>query len=365
MTTRITKLGLASAGLLAALLPGCSAAPEPSEPGATGTLAMALQATGSQGGVYGLRGTFVLDDPQGMQASVDPSDPSTVLTFSPQVGSYSLELCAGGSTNAQCQGLLPWRLYSVACTGPGNDPAPVEHCAVDPVNYLLEMTPVFGAVLSSPNPQGVDIALNQTTHADFQFYVPGEGTVNFARGTLNVTIDVGEGFPAGHPCSTAVECESHVCTAIGSSSTCQEPTCDDGVQNGGEAGPDCGGPCPNPCPTQCTSDAECGAAEACVNGECLPTGGSACNDTNDCPTGSSCIAGVCQTGCTSDADCPEGLSCNAAGECSAQSSCTSNADCPTDSVCNAAGECVVQSATCTSDADCAAGSTCFFGLCFP
>ena len=58
---------------------------------------------------------------------------------------------------------------------------------------------------------------------------------------------------------------------VGASSSCQPPSCTDGIQNGDETGVDCGGSCPNTCPT-CTDGVQNGDEEGidCGGSNCAP-----------------------------------------------------------------------------------------------
>ena len=94
-----------------------------------------------------------------------------------------------------------------------------------------------------------------------------------------------------------------VIDAIG---VCAEPTCADGVKNGGEPNVDCGGPCP-PCAdagARCRSGGDC-ASRVCRGGVCAAA---ACDDGvyNGAETGVDCGGGC--------GGCP-GVSCSAAGDC--------------------------------------------------
>ncbi len=52
--------------------------------------------------------------------------------------------------------------------------------------------------------------------------------------------------------------------------TCQNPSCDDGIQNNGEAAVDCGGQCAACALGQtCTADADCGEGSKCLNNVCV------------------------------------------------------------------------------------------------
>jgi hypothetical protein len=328
--TILAKVGISVA--VAATIGACSAAP--TEPDAEwGTLEMALQAQGSQGGFFQLAGTFVLDDPELTTAVVDGTEPTDKLTLSPRVGNHRLELCGPNPFHVeQCAGASDWVLTRVECTDLNGNPVPAELCAVDPENFQVQATPVTDAILSTPNPQLVSIQLNQTTVAPLQFYVPGQGMVNFARGTLIVDVDVSEGFPEGQACTDAVQCQSNVCEDANADgiATCQAATCSDGVQNGGEAGPDCGGPCATLCPGTCAANSDCPAGEACLNGVCLASG--SCFDDADCPVGTHCDPNSqqCISSCIDDTQCPAGAFCDPeTQQCklASGSTCNSHADC--------------------------------------
>lgn len=80
----------------------------------------------------------------------------------------------------------------------------------------------------------------------------------------------------GEKCDGHEDCKSGVC---GDDGTCQEPSCDDEVQNGDELGVDCGGPC-EPCD-------ECDHHDQCVHfndeddewGSCEPDGPHICDES--------------------------------------------------------------------------------------
>ena len=106
-------------------------------------------------------------------------------------------------------------------------------------------------------------------------------------------------------CSNGGDCESKVCTG----GTCIAPSCTDSVENGGETDQDCGG---GSCPG-------CGVDKGCVvDGDCA---------------GGSCVGGVCAATCTdgvkdgdeSDVDCG-GATC---GKCGIDDGCGTGVDCET------------------------------------
>lgn len=114
----------------------------------------------------------------------------------------------------------------------------------------------------------------------------------------------------------------------------------------------------------CGSNGLCKSGEACVNGQCKPTGcqnatGFQCECTAnaDCKLGELCANGICQacananaqgtcTGqCTDDKECPQGNLC-ISGKCGS---------------CNATGTKCEQ--TCAKDSDCLNGQVCQAGVC--
>lgn len=255
---------------------------------------------------FGLRGTFVLSDPEALQATVSELEQAPVLTLFPQVGTYQLELCAQGSSNPACQAALPYELYRLECQDGSSAP---ELCAAQ--GLPLTQTLISGAVLTTPNPQTVTIAASQATTTTFALIVPGEGTVAFARGTLNVDLDVTEGFPDGQACTSAVQCQSQVCA--GTPPVCQAASCSDGIQNGGETGFDCGGPC-----TACLVQPNCADGQQNGDEEGVDCGGSICQPCSILPScsdfaqngdeeGVDCGGSACPAcECTSNAECPSG-----------------------------------------------------------
>jgi hypothetical protein len=119
----------------------------------------------------------------------------------------------------------------------------------------------------------------------------------------------------------------------------------------------------------CTSDADCGDGQCMTEADAGNPGGmcsKACDedDASSCPTGSACIAGVCEDSCATETDCRAGYSCFdvglAAGVC--MPDCESNTDCGGTGVCNTySGYCepvgakAKDGAACGADADCESG----------
>ena len=307
--TRKTILALALLPTLAGLL-NCTG----NGPGPSGSLSVPLSAIGSQGTQYWLVGEFLVAGPETIALTTDYLSDEPVLVVNPRVGSYQVYLCDG--TNG-C-GVGTWSIATRDCVDTGTgaivDRGP---CDMGATGYAWNSNPVAGAELASTNPQGAIITQGGVSEVRFQFYVPGEGMIVFARGTLNIAADIGQGFPEGHACTleAAQECASHVCDAT--TLTCAAPTCTDGVLNGDEAGPDCGGSCPTACPIagECTTDAECTPDTFCnlMTSTCEPA---QCAGDAECPLGEYCElqtrtcfpldAGQCG----SDADCPFGAFCD-------------------------------------------------------
>jgi hypothetical protein len=357
MKRRMILATLATMGL-PGLVGGCSAG----EPQETGTLQMELMAYGSSGTTYGLAATFTLSDPERLSVTSSETDLQSSLSMNPRVGDYALTLCENGMDG--CPAGAQWRLFELRCAN-GLE-GPIDMCMSDP-SIGVVTTPVVGATLVTSNPLPVSIEANQTTTAVFRFVVPGQGTVVFARGGLNIVTEVQEGFSDGAPCTQAVECQSHVCAADATGSpVCQVPTCTDGVQNGGEAGPDCGLWCPTACPGTgprvCLYAEECEPNEICVGadplagipGECAPgVPGMPCLDGGQCLASEVCVGGdpalglegVCTPlmACLEDFECPAPQVCVAAdpaagigGVCGTSGSgilCNLGIDCPAGEVC--------------------------------
>jgi hypothetical protein len=237
---RFVRIHSTAAALLLAL--ACTDSPPQDDPPA-GRLEVALRTSGPEpGSFYGLAGTFVLDDPEGLVAAVGALELDRALVLEPRVGTHSLELCTDTSDNPACEGHSSWQLFRLECEG-GSAPG-TEACFGDPEASIVS-TAVPEARLGSENPQDVSIQLGRTTEASLLFHVPGEGDVAFGRGRLSVGVAVRAGFPDGDACGAAVECMSHVCLDADDdgAATCQAPSCMDGIRNGDEALPDCGGSC--------------------------------------------------------------------------------------------------------------------------
>ena len=321
---RTMVLSILAAMGLPGIMGGCATDDEAPK---TGTLEMAVMAQGSSGTTYGLAATFMLNDPEGLSISSSELDPQMSLTLAPRVGSYDLAICEADIQD--CDPASVWQLFELECEDPTMPE--IELCLNDGLS--VHANPVSDAVLVSANPQAISIQLNQTTTAVFEFVVPGDGTVVFARGSLNILAQVQEGLSDGAPCTDGVQCQSHVCGDDGAGGqVCLAPTCSDGVLNGGEQGADCGGPCPTLCPGTCLYDADCAPGEMCqeadpdagVPGICVHSDGTGCLSDAECPAGEMCegadpdneVPGSCVpsdgTGCLTDAECPAGEMCEGA-----------------------------------------------------
>ncbi len=367
--------------LAASFLAACSSGAPREE---AGTLELALQSQGSQGTWFGLRGTFSLNDPENLQVTTLESDSASVVTLQPRVGSYQLELCAQGSTNPVCQTNPAYGLYRLQCT---NAMIPAPQCLQ--LGFALNATLVTDAVLTTPNPQPVSIVANQTTTAAFSFTVPGEGNVVFARGSLNVGVNVTEGFADGQACSTAVQCQSKVCTnGVCIPATCNDgvqngsetapdcggtctacPSCMDGIQNGNETGPDCGGNCV-PCGSVLCGTQMCLPGQTCdpATGQCVGGNGTPCMSSAQCSGNQQCVNGVCtSTGVSCGTQmCAPGQTCDpATGQCVGGGNLCGGLMCAPGQVCDpATGQCVGGGGTaCMSNAECGGGQVCVNGVC--
>lgn len=196
---------------------------------------------------------------------------------------------------------------------------------------------------------------------------------------LELGVDCGggacPGCASGTPCTGAGDCASAVC---GADAVCVTASCDDGVANGDEAGVDCGGAC-----AACESGAGCEVAADCASGVCAALGCAAgvasCCQEPTCDDGvanggessvdcGSEACGPCGTGerCSDDGQCATGQ-CGAAGTCEVPPACDDGVrngdeaavDCGgTDPSCR---RCDLESA-CGRDADCASES-CVLGRC--
>ena len=121
-------------------------------------------------------------------------------------------------------------------------------------------------------------------------------------------------------CNDKSDCISGVCTG----SSCQAPTCKDGVMNGNEGGPDCGAACqPNLCSntTTCLCDANvtCNGPGDCQSGVCSKdasgnyTTCAAATCTDGVKNGTESCAADTGGGCSKK--CSEGSACNVAADC--------------------------------------------------
>jgi len=296
MSTRTTSRRLASTVALVAVasIGACSAPTEPDRPAEpTGSVQVELEATGSEGGIYRLAGTFVISDFYTDPVTVSEDDSAPNVTLVPRVGDYDLELCGavqGPPCANDAPNAAPWQIFKVECVDLVTlAPLPYADCQAGNPGAGEQTTPVADAELDGANPRAVSVLLNQITSVTYQFYLPGEGTVVFATGEVAIDIAVGEGFPDGHSCfdPSGIECQSHVCNIVGQAQfpECIPATCDDGVLNGDEDGADCGGPsCSVTCVgSPCTADADCGVAGFC------DTQTSACVQRTSCSSDAECV----------------------------------------------------------------------------
>ena len=164
------------------------------------------------------------------------------------------------------------------------------------------------------------------------------------------------GCADGLGCLLDEDCESLVCDGI-----CLEATCEDQVQNGAETDQDCGGGC-DPCPDEstCLENGDC-TSQYCYNGVCQTP---ACDDEilNGNETDKDCGGGCdpCDVGqgCVEWADCASGY-CHTDGTCQLPT-CedqVKNGD-ETDVDCGGSCGLCADGSVCTADADCIMDAVC-------
>jgi hypothetical protein len=129
-------------------------------------------------------------------------------------------------------------------------------------------------------------------------------------------------------------------------------------------------PVPTPTPGSCRSNADCPTGVSCVNGMCArttcnpATSSCPCTDATQCASGQSCVAGRCTA--TTDT-CRFSSQCGAGRVCVNQqcrAACSATAPCPAGQMCNTDGVCVDRVANeCVRDADCGAGRRCVNATC--
>lgn len=184
---------------------------------------------------------------------------------------------------------------------------------------------------------------------------PSTGSVTDAtNSTVTQPVEAGV-IRDGVACERAEDCPSLVCVGA----VCQEPSCADGVTNGGESHEDCGGPCGG-----CADGASCEGADDCRSGVCV---GAVCQEP-------SCADGVTNGG-ESHQDCggpcgvcADGATCTAAEDC--DSGVCSNSVCQvpscSDEVHNGmetATDCGGQCTPCAVGSSCAVDGDCVSGVC--
>jgi hypothetical protein len=182
------------------------------------------------------------------------------------------------------------------------------------------------------------------------------------------------GCPDGSACTGNPDCASGVC---GATSTCSPPACNDRVQNGSESAVDCGGVCPLDCAdgAACLVNADCqsqvcddtgcaaGLALCCQEPSCddgVRNGGEPVVDCGNaacelCPLGNPCFAGAqCASGtCTG-------------GACANPPTCTDNALNGNESAVDCGGDTCQRCQdrqTCNAAADCVNNNCDAFGIC--
>ena len=212
----------------------------------------------------------------------------------------------------------------------------------------------------------------------------------------------------GDDCFSDGDCVSGFCDD--NSNTCQQPACDDGVQNGDETDVDCGGACgsscvvgescviDDDCETMLCESSVCAAPDDCSNGLqddpetdvdcgglCGPTcmNGQTCNDGDDCvsnlchPQDNVCVAPSCNDGVQDESDvdcggacgptCEDGDHCLVNGDC-VSDACSDDEECVApaclpDAMDNGCKSCILTSCCdnvmqCSQDVDCACWLDC-------
>lgn len=91
----------------------------------------------------------------------------------------------------------------------------------------------------------------------------------------------------------------------------------------------------------------------------------ACSSAEDCPVGTTCQSGRCDSGCASNAECPwPGYDCAFQNCVLVRADCTTSAECEPGMVC-LDGSCGPPPAECRSDVACGADLVCRDGMCVP
>ena len=161
MTTRLVRHAMALAA--AAALAGC-AETEPDESDSYGSLAAAVTATGSDGATYRLpAGTYVQvwNDTFYDYWSMDGDN--SILEVEVPVGDYYVSLTHANGYTVQ------W---------------PLDRTNVDATTETVDST------LLTPQPVSVTVTEGMTSSLVFQFQVVDAGTVTFAHGLIDFSIDV-------------------------------------------------------------------------------------------------------------------------------------------------------------------------------
>jgi hypothetical protein len=137
-------------------------------------------------------------------------------------------------------------------------------------------------------------------------------------GGTSVATDGAPPCADGKKCLVNADCVDLVCDA--KTSTCDAPSCSDGVQNGTETDVDCGGSCP-----ACVDMKKCSVTGDCESGVCTmnvcapPACAPTCADGAACGANGDCGSQVCTAGKCAPPAC--------APTCAAAAACGSNADC--------------------------------------
>ena len=183
-----------------------------------------------------------------------------------------------------------------------------------------------------------------------------DGVTNGGEKAVDCGAVCGVGCDDGTACDVSEDCDSEVCD----SNICAVPDCNDTIENGDETGPDCGGAACVALGKTCANDLGCNDNTDCTSGFCgvdnicAPDG---CNDTfengdeTDVDCGGSCASCTDGLGCDGPEDCQSGICTDGTGP--GEAACTNGK-----TTCCQAPSCVdTEKNQDESDVDCG-GNTC-------
>jgi len=112
----------------------------------------------------------------------------SVLFFGSTASTFSLSYVLDGDMNAALIS-LPVGTYDVDLSGPNGE---TTDWTLDRIDAAGNVIGTVHTTLTTPNPTSVTVASGQTTPLAYDFGIPTGGTITFASGNVNVTLNVSD-----------------------------------------------------------------------------------------------------------------------------------------------------------------------------